>query len=91
MQKLMKYGLFSFCVLLLVAAIIVGYSSPKATAADEKFKVAFMYVGAVGDAGWTFAHDQALVNTWNNKSPMFRPRLWSQFPRERIPKEFYPI
>ena len=59
MRKLMKYGIFSICVLLLLAAVIVGYSSPKAAAADGKFKVAFMYVGAVGDAGWTFAHDQA--------------------------------
>jgi basic membrane protein A and related proteins len=59
MRKLMKYGLLSICVLLLLAAVIVGYSSPKAAAADGKFKVAFMYVGAVGDAGWTFAHDVA--------------------------------
>jgi simple sugar transport system substrate-binding protein len=27
--------------------------------AAEPFKVAWMYVGPVGDAGWTFAHDQA--------------------------------
>ena len=26
--------------------------------AAEPFKVAWMYVGPVGDAGWTFAHDQ---------------------------------
>jgi basic membrane protein A len=25
---------------------------------DEKFKVAFIYVGPVGDAGWSWAHDQ---------------------------------
>lgn len=33
----------------------------KAKAPDqgEKIKVAFMYVGPVGDAGWTYAHDQA--------------------------------
>ncbi len=27
-------------------------------ATGEKFKVAFVYVGPVGDGGWTFAHDQ---------------------------------
>lgn len=29
-----------------------------ADAAKEKLKVAFVYVGPVGDAGWSFAHDQ---------------------------------
>lgn len=28
------------------------------TAGEEKMKVAFMYVGPVGDGGWSFAHDQ---------------------------------
>ncbi|MGI6553573.1 MAG: BMP family ABC transporter substrate-binding protein [Bacillota bacterium] len=27
-------------------------------AAEEPFKVAFIYVGPVGDAGWSYAHDQ---------------------------------
>jgi basic membrane protein A len=27
-------------------------------AAGDKFKVAFVYVGPIGDAGWTWAHDQ---------------------------------
>src|SRR5207244_9127961 len=26
--------------------------------AEDPFKVAFVYVGPVGDAGWTYAHDQ---------------------------------
>ena len=37
----------------LVLAVIVG-PSPGA----EKLKVGFVYVGPVGDAGWTYAHDQ---------------------------------
>ena len=28
-------------------------------AAGEKFKVAFVYVGPIGDGGWTYAHEQA--------------------------------
>jgi basic membrane protein A and related proteins len=32
--------------------------APAAPAAPAPFKVAFAYVGPVGDAGWTFAHDQ---------------------------------
>ncbi|MGI9862276.1 BMP family ABC transporter substrate-binding protein [Moorella naiadis] len=33
-------------------------ASAPAANKEEPFKVAFMYVGPVGDAGWTFAHDQ---------------------------------
>ncbi len=32
--------------------------TPAPEAAKEKIKVAFVYVGPVGDAGWSFAHDQ---------------------------------
>ncbi len=32
---------------------------PPAPAAPPALKVAFAYVGPVGDAGWTFAHDKA--------------------------------
>jgi len=33
--------------------------APKAEAKSEPLKVAFAYVGPVGDGGWTFAHDRA--------------------------------
>jgi len=33
--------------------------APKPAAAAEPLKMGFMYVGPVGDAGWTFAHDNA--------------------------------
>lgn len=33
-----------------------------AHAADEPLKAGFVYVGPVGDAGWTFAHDQGRLN-----------------------------
>ncbi|AET69970.1 putative ABC-type transport system, periplasmic component/surface lipoprotein [Desulfosporosinus orientis DSM 765] len=33
-------------------------AAPAGDAAKEKIKVAFVYVGPVGDAGWSFAHDQ---------------------------------
>ena len=40
------------------AAPTAAAPAPAAKAADP-MKIAFMYVGPVGDAGWTFAHDQA--------------------------------
>ncbi len=54
---MLKKWLFPLVLVALVVAMVVGSAGPKVDAANEKFKVAFMYVGAVGDAGWTYAHD----------------------------------
>lgn len=40
----------------LVALTFGGFDSP-ATSQDGPLKVAFVYVGPIGDAGWTFSHD----------------------------------
>jgi basic membrane protein A len=37
-----------------------------ATASGGKFKVAFVYVGPIGDAGWTWAHDQGRLDLQKN-------------------------
>ncbi|MEY2661364.1 MAG: hypothetical protein RLZZ123_2536, partial [Pseudomonadota bacterium] len=34
-------------------------AAPAAPAKVEPLKIAFAYVGPVGDGGWTFAHDNA--------------------------------
>lgn len=39
-----------------LAALSFAFGSP--AQAQEPFKVAFVYVGPVGDAGWTYAHEQ---------------------------------
>lgn len=49
-------------VLLMVSAFAVGCGSnePAAdaeTPAEEAVKIGYIYVGPIGDAGWTFAHD----------------------------------
>ena len=41
----------------LAAAITLGMLAGTAAAAD-KLKVGFIYVGPVGDHGWTYQHDQ---------------------------------
>lgn len=46
----------------LTSALVFGASAVLGTApalAADPLKVAFVYVGPVGDAGWTYAHDQA--------------------------------
>lgn len=55
-------------LMLIFAAGCGGSSTPPASegdaagdaqvSGDEPFKVAFIYVGPVGDAGWSYAHDQ---------------------------------
>lgn len=59
--------IWSFVLMLVLSVALVGCGGgekPKAEeakkepAANEKLKVAFIYVGPVGDGGWSFAHDQ---------------------------------
>ncbi|HWR44195.1 BMP family ABC transporter substrate-binding protein [Sporomusa sp.] len=55
-------GLLMLVTLLVLAILIAGCSGQKPAenqpAKAEKVKVAFIYVGPVGDAGWSYAHDQ---------------------------------
>lgn len=45
--------------LLALATLAASFAvSAAAPAAEEPLKVAFVYIGPVGDAGWTYAHDQ---------------------------------
>jgi basic membrane protein A and related proteins len=65
--------------MLLLAACDTGVQAPTATqitgsaqeaatqvAGGEKTKVAFIYVGPIGDAGWTWAHDQGRLELEKN-------------------------
>lgn len=45
-------------ILFTLTFAIVGNASTKAVAAKKTVKVGFIYVGPVGDGGYTFAHDQ---------------------------------
>ena len=47
-------GLKAFAALAAAAALAMP-----AAAQDDPFKVGFVYVGPVGDGGWTYEHDQA--------------------------------
>jgi basic membrane protein A len=58
--KMKKYWKFSIIVVL-VACLLGACSSPATPTPpppEEVIKAAFVYVGPVGDHGWTFAHDQ---------------------------------
>ena len=46
--------------------ILSGYFVGNISNADEVLKVAFVYVGPVGDGGWTYAHDQARIKMNTN-------------------------
>lgn len=45
--------------LLAVAALTAGCSIASVSAAEEPMKVGFIYVGPVGDHGWSYEHDRA--------------------------------
>ena len=70
MTDVQKRALLKFAALTTVAAAaLVGCgkkeeaaapaAAPAAAAKAEPLKIAFAYVGPVGDGGWTFAHDNA--------------------------------
>lgn len=44
--------------LLLMVGLFTGCSSTKNGQTEKKIKVGFLYVGPIGDGGWTYAHDQ---------------------------------
>src|SRR5712691_11551279 len=44
--------------LVLAAALAVWAPGTGSSAARKTFKVGFIYVGPVGDSGWSFQHDQ---------------------------------
>src|SRR5215472_5940387 len=44
-------------LLLAIAITASAMAGTAANAADEPFKVGFVYVSPIGDAGWTFQHD----------------------------------
>lgn len=55
-----KYVTLAMIVMLSLALIVTGCGGGEkkpAAPAQEKMKVAFVYVGPVGDAGWTYSHD----------------------------------
>jgi basic membrane protein A len=56
MMKITK-NTFAVSFILVVLGLFV-LSAGFATAQDKQIKVAFIYVGPVGDAGWSYAHDQ---------------------------------
>jgi simple sugar transport system substrate-binding protein len=48
----------TFTKLMAVSAMALGLAAP-ATAQDDPLQVGFVYVGSVGDLGWTYEHDRA--------------------------------
>lgn len=60
MSLLRSKKLFLFTIILSIALVAAGCGGggDNQPQGEEKMKVAFMYVGPVGDGGWNYAHDQ---------------------------------
>ncbi len=78
-----RRGLFSLLsVLVLVTGLMTSLAGVRAQdatpAAGEPLKVAFVYVGPVGDLGWTYAHDQgrlALEEAFPNVETVYQENV----------------
>ena len=53
MRKIIIVSVFLFC-----------FSWGLALAAESSMTVGFVYVSPIGDAGWSFAHDQGRWRVW---------------------------
>lgn len=53
-----RWFLILTLVLITILAPACGPGAEEEEAADEPFRVAYVYVGPVGDLGWSYAHDQ---------------------------------
>lgn len=58
MLAIRKYSWFE---VLMVGLLSLGLSSLSLAKDSDPLKVAFVYVGPTGDAGWTYAHDTARI------------------------------
>jgi basic membrane lipoprotein Med (substrate-binding protein (PBP1-ABC) superfamily) len=65
------------------AAAVVSVLGPRSldVSAQETVKVAFVYVGPIGDMGWTYAHDQGRLDL-DQGLPERRDQLRREHPRE---------
>lgn len=48
-----------FTKLVTASAMALGLAAPAAAQDDDPLQVSFVYVGSIGDMGWTFSHDHA--------------------------------
>lgn len=53
-------------IALAALAVSLGLAAGTPARAEEALKVAFVYVGPVGDAGWTYAHEQGRLAMQKN-------------------------
>jgi basic membrane protein A len=56
-MKVKRWLLTGLVLATTIATTSCAGLSPAGPAAEETFKVAYVYVGAVGDLGWSYAHD----------------------------------
>jgi basic membrane protein A len=53
-------------IALAALAVSLGLAAAAPASAQEPLKIGFIYVGPVGDAGWTYAHDQGRLEMEKN-------------------------
>ena len=67
----------TLALLSVVAFIALGFCS---SAVAKQLKVGFVYVSPVGDAGWTYQHDQGRLDLERNLGNMVRTKYIESVP-----------
>jgi len=60
---------------LLAAAMVVGASA--GYAAEKKTKVGFVYVGPIGDHGWSYQHNVGRMAIAGHLAIRLKPLMWN--------------
>jgi len=58
MKKLTKLGVLLLAMVMILTACGGAATTEEAAGTEEATTVGFIYVGPIGDGGWTFAHDE---------------------------------
>ena len=67
MKRIWKVAALAAATSLIVAACSDDNESSETTAAEAAgLKVAVVYIGVPGDAGWTYQHDQGILQLEDN-------------------------
>lgn len=73
-----------FKTVLMGVTIAAGFATG-VVAQDDPVTVGFVYVGPVGDGGWTYEHEQGAL-PWKNISAMpSKPSMSKAFPKGPTP------
>jgi basic membrane protein A len=70
---------------LAAATALAGISAPASAEGMDKVKACFVYVGPIGDFGWSYQHDQGRLYVEKSSATRSKPPIWKACRKARMP------